>query len=457
VSQLQSVNPATEEILNTYEVMDRQEIDTILNDAVSALKSWRTEPLEGRVARTYEIAKVLRQNSERFAALVSSEMGKTLAEARGEIEKCAVHCEYFAGKANTFLAPEPIPDALRPTYVSYEPLGVILAVMPWNFPFWQVFRFAIPALLAGNTVVLKHANNVTGSALAIESAFRDAGFPAGTFRTLVISSAEVGGLIADDRVAAITLTGSERAGRAVASAAGQALKKVVLELGGSDPFIVLGDADIAMAAEYAARSRFQNAGQSCISAKRFIVVESVADAFEQAFVQKAKQIVVGDPGAAGTQMGPLARSDLRTELERQLADSVREGAKVLTGGHPLSGQGYYFEPTIVGGVTREMSVFREETFGPVAAIIRVKDVEEAIEVANDSVYGLSSNIWTRDISLAKSLARRIEAGGVFINGMTASAPAVPFGGIKRSGFGRELSVQGIREFTNLQTVWTERE
>lgn len=454
---MQSVNPATEEVLNTFERMDRHEVDSILNDSVSAFRSWRNEALERRAAHTRELAAVLRRNAERFAVLISSEMGKTLTEARGEVEKCAGHCEYFAGKASAFLAPEPIPDALRPTYVSHEPLGVILAVMPWNYPFWQVLRFAIPAMLAGNAVVLKHANNVTGSALAIESAFRDAGFPSGTFRTLVIQSADVGRLIEDDRIAAVTLTGSEGAGRAVAAAAGRALKKVVLELGGSDPFIVLEDADIAGAARYAARSRFQNAGQSCIAAKRFIVVESVAEAFEQAFVEKANEIVVGDPDTAGTQMGPLARGDLRTILERQLADSVKEGAKILAGGRALQRKGYFFEPTIVGGVTRNMSIFREETFGPLAAVLRVKDVDEAIDAANDSIYGLSSNIWTRDISLARALAKRIESGGVFINGMTASAPAVPFGGIKRSGFGRELAVQGIREFTNLQTVWTEQE
>ncbi|MFG1422322.1 NAD-dependent succinate-semialdehyde dehydrogenase [Roseixanthobacter liquoris] len=457
MSTMQSVNPATEEILSTFQKMDRQEVDSILAESVNAFRSWRSGPLAQRVACARELANVLRQNADRFASTISSEMGKTLNEAKGEVNKCAGHCEYFAEKAGAFLAPESISDALRPTYVSYEPLGVILAIMPWNFPFWQVLRFAVPAMLAGNTVILKHASNVTGSALAIESAFRDAGFPSGTFRTLVIPSADVGSLIADDRIAAVTLTGSEVAGREVAAAAGRALKKVVLELGGSDPFIVLEDADISGAAEYAARSRFQNAGQSCIAAKRFIVLESIADQFEQAFVERANAIVVGDPDSAGTQMGPLARADLRTILERQLAESVKEGAKILTGGRALARKGYFFEPTVVGDVSRKMSIFREETFGPVAAVVRVKTIDEAIDTANDCIYGLSSNIWTRDISAAKALAKRIEAGGVFINGMTASAPQVPFGGIKKSGFGRELSVQGIREFTNLQTVWIERE
>lgn len=452
-----TVNPATEETLQTYVPYSEQQVDAVLAEAQLAYCSWRSESVAHRAEMVSNIAHVLRANADTYAAQITAEMGKTITEARGEIEKCAGHAEYYASKAESFLKPQPIADAARQSYISYEPLGVILAIMPWNFPFWQVMRFAVPALLAGNTVVLKHASNVTGSALAIEDVFRKAGFPSGTFRVLVLNSSEVARVIEDPRVVAVTLTGSETAGKEVAAAAGRALKKVVLELGGSDPFIVLDDADIEAAAQFAARSRFQNAGQSCIAAKRFIVVDAVADRFIDAFIAAANAVVAGDPTAPGTRMGPLAREDLRENLIEQLEASKMQGARVVAGGFPLEGPGYFFAPTVVTDVTRDMPIFREETFGPLAAIIRVADVDDAIEVANDSPYGLSSNLWTKDIARAKQLAKRIESGGVFINGMTASSSPVPFGGIKHSGFGRELSVHGIREFTNVQTVWIEQE
>jgi len=332
-------------------------------------------------------------------------------------------------------------------------LGVILALMPWNFPYWQVFRFAAPALMAGNTTVLKHASNVSLTALKIERIFQECGLPEGAFRTVLVPGAETRHLIEDPRIAAVTLTGSDIAGAAVASASGHALKKTVLELGGSDAFIVLEDADLDAAAQMAVRARYQNTGQSCIAAKRFIVVEPVADAFEQKFVEATTKLRVGDPFNRETQVGPMARDDLREALEKQVRDSLKMGARVVLGGKPLAGKGYFYETTIVAGVTPEMPLFREETFGPVAAVILARNTEHAIELANDSDFGLGGNLWTRNIERARTLARHLESGGVFINGMTASDPRLPFGGVKRSGYGRELSSFGIREFVNIQTVW----
>jgi len=330
---------------------------------------------------------------------------------------------------------------------------VVLAVMPWNFPFWQVMRFAAPALMAGNAAVLKHASNVPQCALAIEEAFRDAGFPQGLFRTVLVSGSAIEPIIADERIRAVTLTGSSDTGSRIAELAGRALKKTVLELGGSDPFIVLGDADLQLAATTAVRARNQNNGQSCIAAKRFIVVDSVAEEFERRFAKGVEDLVVGDPMDTKTQVGPLARRDLLDALERQVDESVRAGARVLTGGERLTGKGYFFRPTVLANVTRDMAAFREETFGPAAAVIRVRDADEAVRVANDSAYGLGASIWTGDAALGERLARRIESGSVFVNGMVASDPRLPFGGIKRSGYGRELSAFGAREFTNIQTIW----
>jgi succinate-semialdehyde dehydrogenase/glutarate-semialdehyde dehydrogenase len=332
-------------------------------------------------------------------------------------------------------------------------LGTVLAIMPWNFPFWQVFRFAAPTLMARNVAILKHASNVPQCALAIEEVFRGAGFPEGAFRTLLTPSSSIDKIIADDRVAAITLTGSSAAGRKVATAAGNALKKTVLELGGSDPFIVLPDADLDGAVEFAVKSRYQNTGQSCIAAKRFIVTADIADEFERRFVEAVRRLRVGDPAQRDTQVGPLAREDLLHGLDRQVRQSVNQGASVAVGGHRLERKGYFYAPTVITNVTPDMPVFREETFGPVAAVIRVADAGQAITTANNSEYGLGGNLWTRDTGRGKELARRIESGNVFINGMTASDPRLPFGGVKHSGYGRELSHFGIREFTNIQTIW----
>jgi succinate-semialdehyde dehydrogenase/glutarate-semialdehyde dehydrogenase len=380
-------------------------------------------------------------------------MGKPVAEGEAEAEKCAWNCEFYADNAERFLANEAITTNATESYISYLPLGVVLALMPWNYPYWQVIRAAAPVLMAGNTMVLKHASNVSRCALEIERIFRECGFPEGVFRTVLVPGAETGKLIADPRVAAVTLTGSEEAGVAVASISGQYLKKHVLELGGSDAFIVLADADLDAAAKTAVRARFQNNGQSCIAAKRFIVVESVAEEFERRFVEEATKLRVGDPLHNETQIGPVARADLRDELDHQVQATVQMGGRVLLGGKPVAGKGSFYEPTIVTDITPEMPLFREEIFGPAAAIIRARDTDHAIELANSSPFGLGGNLWTRNVEQGRLLARRLESGGTFINGMTASDPRLPFGGVKHSGYGRELSVFGIREFVNVQTVW----
>ncbi|TMB80727.1 MAG: NAD-dependent succinate-semialdehyde dehydrogenase [Chloroflexi bacterium] len=381
------------------------------------------------------------------------EMGKPITEAKAEIEKCALGCDFFAENAERFLSPEIVKTTAQKSYVAYEPLGIVLAVMPWNFPFWQVIRFAAPAFMAGNAAILKHASNVPQCALAIEEAFRDAGFPDGLLRTLLLAGAQVEPVIADERIRAVTLTGSSATGARIAAAAGRALKKAVLELGGSDPFIVLADADVANAAAIGVRARNQNAGQSCIAAKRFLVADPIGGEFEKRFVAGVEALRIGDPLDAKTQIGPLARADLRDNLERQVKESVQMGARLLTGGKRWGDRGAFYTPTVLADVTPDMPVFAEETFGPVAAIIRARDADEAIELANRTEYGLGANLWTRDTATAERLARRIESGQVFINGMVASDPRLPFGGVKHSGFGRELSAFGIREFVNIQTVW----
>jgi acyl-CoA reductase-like NAD-dependent aldehyde dehydrogenase len=450
---IQSINPATEEVIAQFAPHSDAQVSQILDQARRAFVKWRAVPLTERSALLQRVADYLRTNKSSLALLATQEMGKPIAEAEAEVEKCAWNCDYFAENAEHFLADQHVVTRATQSYVAFRPLGVILAVMPWNFPYWQVFRFAAPALMAGNTVVLKHASNVSGVALEIERIFQECGLPKGVFSTILVPGAEAERLIADPRIAAVTLTGSVEVGASVASLSGRALKKAVLELGGSDAFIVLADADLDQAAQVAVTARFQNAGQSCIAAKRFIVVESIAEAFAEKFVEAASKLRVGDPLDRQMRLGPLARAELRDTLDRQVQRSIEMGAHILIGGKPLEGKGYFYAPTIVTTVTPEMPMFHEETFGPAAAIIHARDTEHAIELANTSDFGLSSNLWTRDISYAHELASRIEAGGVFINGMSSSDPRLPFGGIKKSGFGRELSSFGIQEFVNIQTVW----
>ncbi|MCS6801429.1 MAG: NAD-dependent succinate-semialdehyde dehydrogenase [Chloroflexota bacterium] len=450
---IHSINPATEELIETFPEATADEIDSILEAAQAAYRVWSRTPIEARAERVGALAAVLRADKARWAALITEEMGKPIVEAEAEVEKCAWNCEYFAANGPRFLADEPVPTEARESYVAFDPLGVVLAIMPWNFPFWQVFRFLAPTLVAGNTAVLKHAANVPRCALAIEEIVRRAGLPDGTLRALLVGNEAVDAIIGDPRIAAVTLTGSSAAGEKVAAAAGRRLKKQVLELGGSDPFIVLADADLDAAAQTAARARNQNAGQSCIAAKRFIVEEPVADAFLERFTAAVQALRVGDPADRTTNVGPLARADLRDTLARQVEASRAHGARLVLGGAPLARRGFFYQPTILDRVQPDMPAFREETFGPVAAVIRARESEEAIALANASEYGLGAALWTADLDRAKALARRIEAGLVFINGLVASDPRLPFGGIKRSGYGRELGVFGIREFTNIKTVW----
>ncbi len=380
-------------------------------------------------------------------------MGKPIAQSIAEIEKCAWCCEFYAESAERFLSDESVATNATRSFVAFRPLGVILAVMPWNFPFWQVFRAAAPALMAGNVMVLKHASNVSRCALQIEEMFEESGAPQGLFTTLLLHSDRVAELLADTRIAAATLTGSEGAGVSIASTAGRHLKKTVLELGGSDPFIVLADADLPAAVDAAIRSRFQNAGQSCIAAKRFIVEDGVYDDFVQQFAEAARAQKIGDPMDRATQLGPLAREDLRDALDRQVRASVERGARIVTGGKSVGRPGFFYEPTVLADVADDMPAFTEETFGPAAAVTRAKDAQTAVALANDTTFGLGGTIWSRDTERAIKLAAQIESGSVFINGVMASDPRLPFGGVKRSGYGRELSHHGIHEFVNIQTVW----
>jgi len=440
-------------VVATFPELDEAGIERAIDRAWHTRHPWREVGVDARSALLRAVAGVLRADKERFATMMTTEMGKPIVEAEAEIEKCAWTATWIADNAARLLADEPVESTATSSYVRFQPLGVVLAVMPWNFPFWQAMRAGLPALAAGNVMLLKHASNVPQCALAIEDVFREAGVPDGVFQTLLIGSAPVERIIIDRRVAGVTLTGSEAAGSKVAAAAGKALKKSVLELGGSDPFIVLEDADIATAATVACRARNQNNGQSCIAAKRFVVVESVADEFESRISAAVEALKVGDPMDRTHQFGPLARPDLLDDLERQVDQSVAMGARVLTGGRRIDGDGNYFQPTVLADVRSGMPVYNEETFGPVAAVIRVKDEEQALHVANDSEFGLGSAIWTRDVDRGRKLAERIEAGLVFVNGMVASDARLPFGGVKKSGFGRELSAYGIKEFTNIQTVW----
>lgn len=450
---MKSINPASGELIRDYPECTTGEASAIANDVFDAWKSWKETSYEYRSALFHQASSVLRSRKDQYARLITSEMGKLISEAEAEVEKCALVCDYYADHAESMLRDEVIPSDASRSFAAFQPLGPVLAVMPWNFPFWQVFRFAAPALMAGNAGLLKHASNVPGCALAIEEIFRDAGFPKNLFRTLMIPSSMVGDVIAHPAVAAVTLTGSEPAGAQVASQAGRCLKKCVLELGGSDPFIVLEDADLELAARIAVASRMINQGQTCISAKRFIAVPKVIDEFEARMAEIFRSLVTGDPNDRSTQVGPMARPDLVKEIERQVRDSVATGARLVTGGKRIARPGNYFEPTLLADVKPGMAAWSEETFGPVAALIAARDEADAIAIANDSPYGLGGCVWTRDIARGERVARQIDSGAVFVNGMTKSDPRLPFGGIKRSGYGRELGTYGIREFVNIKTIW----
>jgi len=451
---LQSVNPATDEVIHEYPEATPDEVATILRDARAAFRSWKRTPFEERSRPLGRAGALLRERRDELARLMALEMGKPLAQGRAEAEKCASVCDYYAERAPGFLAAEDVPTDAAKSYVAYEPLGVVLAVMPWNFPLWQVFRFAAPALAAGNAGLLKHSSNVSGCALAIERILHDAGFPRPLFRTLLVGSKRVAAIIESPEVAAVTLTGSTPAGRAVAATAGRALKKTVLELGGSDPYLVLEDADLDAAAETCAFSRLINGGQSCIAAKRFVVVRSVRDRFEERFVAAMGKRRMGDPLEDGIDVGPQARRDLRDELHAQVEKSVARGARVLLGATVPAGRGAFYPPSVLTDVAPGMPAYDDELFGPVAAVIAVEDEAEAIRVANDTPFGLGAAVFTRDVARGERIAREeLEAGSCFVNAFVKSDPRLPFGGIKESGYGRELSSLGIREFLNAKTVY----
>ncbi|MGA9752401.1 MAG: NAD-dependent succinate-semialdehyde dehydrogenase [Acidobacteriota bacterium] len=450
---MRAVNPATEEPIRDLPDHSLAQVDEKLDLATGTFDFWRHTSFSERASLMKGAAQRLRDGKGAYAALMTQEMGKTITAAEAEVDKCAWVCDFYAGNAERFLASEPVETDASRSLVRFDPLGPVLAVMPWNFPFWQVFRFAAPALMAGNVGLLKHASNVPGCALAIEEVFRTAGFPLGTFQTLLVGSKVVEGIIRHPAVRAVTLTGSDPAGVAVASQAGAALKKTVLELGGSDPFIVLRDADVEAAARSAATARTINNGQSCIAAKRFIVEEPVAERFEAALVSAMAALKVGDPMDRATDVGPLARADLREDLQGQVDRTVAAGAHLALGGRPMEGRGYFYPPTVLTGVEPGMAAFEEETFGPVAAVVRAQDAEHAIVLANASPFGLGACLWTADTERGAALAAEVEAGAVFVNGIVKSDPRLPFGGVKRSGYGRELSAFGIREFVNVKSVW----
>ncbi|HKT70361.1 MAG TPA: NAD-dependent succinate-semialdehyde dehydrogenase [Terriglobales bacterium] len=453
-----TINPATGQVLKKFEPLTQQQIDNKIEKAAATFVEFRKVPFAERARLMVRAGEILEREKQEFARLMTLEMGKTIGSAVAEAAKCASACRYYAENAEHFLADELVETTAARSYVRYQPLGIVLAVMPWNFPFWQVMRFAAPTLMAGNVALLKHASNVPQCALALEDIFRRAGFAEGVFQTLLVTSGQVEGILDDPRVMAASLTGSEGAGIQVGMAAAKRIKKVVLELGGSDPFIVMPSADLDAAVNTAVKARVQNNGQSCIAAKRFIVAEEIAAEFEKKFVAKMEALVIGDPMQENVELGPLATADAVVDLQRDVAKSVEAGARVLTGGKPLSDRpGNFYAPTVLTNIPKDSPAYREELFGPVACLFRAKDVDEAIAIANDSRFGLGASVWTNDEFERKRFVNEVEAGMVFVNKMVASDPRVPFGGVKQSGHGRELGVHGIREFTNIKTVWIEDE
>jgi succinate-semialdehyde dehydrogenase/glutarate-semialdehyde dehydrogenase len=448
-----TINPATGETIETFNPLSESEIEEKLRRAVQTFSSYRHKPFGERARMMTRVAEILESGKERFGRTMTREMGKPLRAARQEAVKCAWACRYYAEHAGRLLADEVVETNATRSYVHCQPLGPILAVMPWNFPFWQVFRFAAPALMAGSVGLLKHASNVPRCALEIEEIFLQAGFPEGAFQTLLIGSGQVRRVLEDPRIRAATLTGSEPAGSQVAAQAGQRIKKTVLELGGSDPFIVMPSADLAAAVETAVEARTINNGQSCIAAKRFILAPDIAEEFERGFVGAMEGLRIGDPMEETTDLGPLATADILQTLEQQVRESVAAGARLLTGGRRLHRPGYYYAPTVLAEVPEHAPAFREELFGPVAALFRVRDIEEAIRVANATDFGLGASVWTNDEGERARFIDEIEAGMVFVNGMVVSDPRLPFGGVKHSGYGRELGPHAIREFVNIKTVW----
>jgi len=448
-----SVNPATGETFATFEPLGAAEIEQKLQRSAEGFAVNRDRSFDERAQRMRKAAEILESRASAYARTITMEMGKPITAAVAEVKKCAMVCRHYADKAQEYLAPEPIATDARESYVRFDPLGVVLAVMPWNFPFWQVFRFAAPALMAGNAGLLKHASNVPQSALAIEEILREAGFDSGEFQTLLIGSEQVAAVLDDERVKAATLTGSEPAGASVASTAAKRIKKSVLELGGSDPFVVMPSADLDAAVKTGIKARIVNNGQSCIAAKRFIVHEEIADAFESRFVDAMNALRVGDPLDESTDVGPLAMPQIVNDLEKQVSASIDAGAKLLTGGTRLATRGNFYAPTVLSDIPHDAPAYAEETFGPVASLFRVKDADEAVRLANATEFGLGASVWTNDPSETERFVADIESGQVFVNAMVASDPRMPFGGVKHSGFGRELGVYGIREFVNIKTVW----
>ncbi len=450
---VETINPTNNKLVKSFEIMNDKKVNEILLTSAKAYQHWRTTTFEDRAKLLFNTANILRSNKNKYAEIMTLEMGKPITQSIAEVKKCAWVCEYYAENAELMLNKETIETDASESFVQFDPIGTILAIMPWNFPMWQVFRFAAPALMAGNVALLKHASNVPMSALLIEEIFLEAGLPEGAFKTLLIDSSQVESVIKNPLVKAITLTGSEYAGMAVASASGKALKKSVMELGGSDPFIVFNDANIDEAVNAGVFARTMNNGQSCIAAKRFILLNEIADEFEQKFVDKMNSLIVGDPMNSNTELGPIAREDLLLELDNQVKTSEKQGAKILCGGKRLDREGAFYPATVLSNVQKGMLAYTDELFGPVAIMIRAKDEADAIHIANDTPFGLGASIWTSNTKNAKRVATKIDSGSVFINGMVKSDPRLPFGGTKISGYGRELSHYGIKEFVNIKTVW----